>query len=94
MRGKSTLVHDVLRKQHPDLIAVDQAAIRASVRSTPATYVGEVDQIRRLFARENGVSAAQRLAFFDAPGFGVPDMVRKLRAMVDVGVEYRRWDKP
>ena len=156
--GKSTLVQDVLREQHPDIIAVDQSAIRASVRSTPATYVGVMDRIRRLFARENGVSAslfsfnsrgacpvcrglgilytdlafldpikttcdhcggsrfteevlhhtlagasisdvlgmttAQALDFFDAPDFDVPDVGRKLRAMVDVGLDYLTLGQP
>ena len=156
--GKSTLVHDVLRKQHPDIIAVDQSAIRASVRSTPATYVGAMDRIRRLFAAENGVSASlfsfnsrgacpacrglgilytdlafldpikttcdlcggsrftdevlhhtlagesisgvlgmttqQAVDFFEAPDLDVPEVVRKLRAMVDVGLDYLTLGQP
>ncbi|MGH3145758.1 MAG: ATP-binding cassette domain-containing protein, partial [Rubrobacter sp.] len=156
--GKSTLVHDVLREQRPDIIAVDQSAIRASVRSTSATYIGAMDQIRKLFARANGVSASlfsfnsrgacpncrglgilytdlafldpikttcdvcsgkrftrgvlryalagesisdvlemtatQALDFFDTPDFGVPDVVRKLRAMVDVGLGYLTLGQP
>ncbi|MFC4565457.1 ATP-binding cassette domain-containing protein [Nocardiopsis mangrovi] len=55
--GKSTLVSDVLVGEHPDAVVVDQSAIGASARSCPATYIGVMDEIRRIFARENGVDA-------------------------------------
>ncbi|MEY9926234.1 excinuclease UvrABC ATPase subunit [Catenulispora sp. GP43] len=56
--GKSTLAHDVLRVQHPAVIAVDQSPPGANRRSTVATYAGVQDPIRRAFARANGVDPA------------------------------------
>jgi excinuclease UvrABC ATPase subunit len=56
--GKSTLVDDVLVAQHPGAIVVDQSALQRSSRSTPATVTGMMDDIRRLFARANGVDAS------------------------------------
>jgi excinuclease ABC A subunit len=55
--GKSTLIADVFMANHPDAIFVDQSAIAASSRSTPATYLGLMDPIRKLFATTNGVAA-------------------------------------
>lgn len=54
--GKSTLINDVFCKQHPEAIIIDQTAVSSSIRSNPATYTGVMDDIRRLFARENSVS--------------------------------------
>lgn len=56
--GKSTLVHDVFLARHPGAVVIDQSAVSASIRSTPATYTGVMDAIRQLFARENNVSAS------------------------------------
>ncbi|GAA2446593.1 excinuclease ABC subunit UvrA [Streptomyces macrosporus] len=56
--GKSTLVHGFLPGVCPDAVLVDQSPIRASRRSSPATYTGVLDPIRALFAAENGVSAS------------------------------------
>ena len=53
--GKSTLVREVLLPQHPDTIVVDQSAVATSIRSTPATWTGVMDPIRKLFAKPNGV---------------------------------------
>lgn len=53
--GKSTLLTDVFIKQYPQAIVVDQHLIGANSRSTPATYTGIMDPIRKLFATENGV---------------------------------------
>ena len=36
---------------------IDQKPIGTSIRSTPATYTGVMDEIRKLFAKENGVGA-------------------------------------
>jgi excinuclease UvrABC ATPase subunit len=40
------------------VVTVDQAAIRGSRRSNPATYTGLLDPIRTAFAKANGVKAA------------------------------------
>ncbi|GIF65006.1 excinuclease ABC subunit A [Asanoa ishikariensis] len=55
--GKSTLVNEVFLGQFPDAINIDQSAVGASIRSNPATYTGLMDDIRRLFAKANGVNA-------------------------------------
>lgn len=55
--GKSTLVNGVFVKEHPEAILIDQSAVNANIRSNPATYTGIMDEIRRLFANANGVSA-------------------------------------
>jgi excinuclease UvrABC ATPase subunit len=54
--GKSSLIRDVFVGKHPDAIFVDQSAIAASSRSTPATYLGLMDPIRKLFAKATGES--------------------------------------
>ncbi|PPS79836.1 ATP-binding cassette domain-containing protein [Streptomyces sp. MH60] len=51
--GKSTLVAE-LTAAHPDAVVVDQSAIGISARSTPATYLGIMDTVRKVFARETG----------------------------------------
>ncbi|MFG3496486.1 ATP-binding cassette domain-containing protein [Streptomyces sp. NPDC047928] len=56
--GKSTLIHDVFLRQHPSAVVIDQSAVSTNRRSNPATYTGIMDEIRRLFARENRVSAS------------------------------------
>ncbi|MGP4101897.1 ATP-binding cassette domain-containing protein [Nonomuraea sp. KM90] len=56
--GKSTLIHQVFRAQHPSAVIVDQSAVTTNRRSNPATYTGIMDEIRRQFAKENGVSAS------------------------------------
>ena len=40
------------------MVSVDQAAIRGSRRSNPATYTGLLDPIRKAFAKANGVKPA------------------------------------
>ena len=40
------------------VVAIDQAAIRGSRRSNPATYTGLLDPIRKAFAKANGVKPA------------------------------------
>lgn len=53
--GKSTLVSRVFTAAYPDTVVVDQTAITSSSRSTPASYLGALDIIRKVFAKENGV---------------------------------------
>jgi len=55
--GKSSLIHQVFLKQHPDAIVVNQSGVGASSRSNPATYVGLMDDIRKAFAKANKVDA-------------------------------------
>ncbi|MBZ4018072.1 ATP-binding cassette domain-containing protein [Streptomyces purpurogeneiscleroticus] len=54
--GKSTLATEALPARYPEAIVVGQGAIGASSRSTPATYLGLMDPLRRLFARTHGVA--------------------------------------
>lgn len=53
--GKSSLIHQVFLKQHPDAIVIDQSAVAANSRSNPATYTGIMDDIRKAFADKNKV---------------------------------------
>ena len=55
--GKSSLVHGSI-PAGADVVSVDQAAIRGSRRSNPATYTGLLDPIRTAFAKANGVKPA------------------------------------
>lgn len=52
--GKSSLVHGVFCHQHPEAVAVDQAAIGRSSRSNPMTYIGAFDLIRKEFGKATG----------------------------------------
>ncbi len=55
--GKSSLVHGSIRESE-GVVSIDQAAIRGSRRSNPATYTGLLDPIRSAFAKANGVKPA------------------------------------
>jgi excinuclease UvrABC ATPase subunit len=55
--GKSSLMHGSL-PAGAGVIAVDQAPIRGSRRSNPATYTGMLEPIRKAFAKVNGVKPA------------------------------------
>ena len=55
--GKSSLVHGSLRGRD-GAVVVDQAPIRGSRRSNPATYTGLLEPIRKAFAKANGVKPA------------------------------------
>lgn len=56
--GKSTLINGAFLPLHPEAIVIDQSAAGTSIRSNPATYTGMMDEIRRLFAAANKVSAS------------------------------------
>ena len=54
--GKSSLIRDVFAKQYEDqIVLIDQSAITATGRSTVCTFLGFFDEIRKVFAAENGV---------------------------------------
>jgi excinuclease UvrABC ATPase subunit len=55
--GKSSLIHGSVSGRD-GVVSVDQAAIRGSRRSNPATYTGLLDPVRKEFAKANGVKPA------------------------------------
>ena len=55
--GKSSLIHGSVATRD-DVVAIDQAGIRGSRRSNPATYTGLLEPIRKAFAKANGVKPA------------------------------------
>ncbi|MGA8114509.1 MAG: excinuclease ABC subunit UvrA [Actinocatenispora sp.] len=55
--GKSSLIGGSVSGRD-GVVTIDQAAIRGSRRSNPATYTGLLDPIRKAFAKENGVKPA------------------------------------
>lgn len=55
--GKSSLIHQAFLKQHPEAIVIDQSPVGISSRSNPATYTGILDDVRKAFAKANGVDA-------------------------------------
>ena len=55
--GKSSLIHGSVSGRD-GVVVIDQAAIRGSRRSNPATYTGLLDPIRKAFAKANGVKPA------------------------------------
>jgi excinuclease UvrABC ATPase subunit len=58
--GKSSLVHGSMAggNRFTGVVSVDQAPIKGSRRSNPATYTGLLDPIRKAFAKANGVKPA------------------------------------
>lgn len=56
--GKSTLINRVFLQQFPESISIDQSAVHTTSRSNPATYMGFMDEIRKLFAKANNVNVA------------------------------------
>ena len=55
--GKSSLIK-ALQKNYPQIVMIDQGAIRGSKRSSTATYTGIMDEIRKLFAKANNVASS------------------------------------
>jgi excinuclease ABC A subunit len=60
--GKSSLLHGSLGDRADSdgqgVVSIDQAGIRGSRRSNPATYTGMLEPIRKAFAKANGVKPA------------------------------------
>jgi excinuclease UvrABC ATPase subunit len=56
--GKSSLIQGCLPKAYPETIIIDQNLARGSRRSNTATYTGILDNVRKAFAKANGVDAA------------------------------------
>lgn len=52
--GKSSLVHGSL-DHRDDVVSIDQGAIKGNRRSSPATYTGLLEPIRKVFAKVNNV---------------------------------------
>lgn len=55
--GKSSLMLEAFTENYPETIAVGQGSIGISDRSTLATYMGIMDEIRSLFSKETGQPA-------------------------------------
>jgi excinuclease UvrABC ATPase subunit len=55
--GKSSLIHGSVSGRDA-VVSVDQAPIKGSRRSNPATYTGLLEPIRKAFAKANGVKPA------------------------------------
>ena len=56
--GKSSLIMHEFLSRYPEAVVMDQSPVGVNARSNPATYTGIMDDIRRLFAKANKVSAA------------------------------------
>jgi len=55
--GKSTLVHQVFAREHPEAVLIDQSPVQANSRSNPATFTDIMTSIRNAFAEANDVPA-------------------------------------
>jgi excinuclease UvrABC ATPase subunit len=74
--GKSSLIQGCLPLAYPETIIIDQNLARGSRRSNTATYTGILDNVRKAFAKANGVEAAlfsanSKGACADCNGLGV-----------------------
>ncbi len=56
--GKSSLIHAEFLQAHPQAIVIDQSPVGANSRSTPATYTGLMDDLRKAYATANKVDAS------------------------------------
>ncbi|MUV38237.1 UvrABC system protein [Lentibacillus sp. JNUCC-1] len=52
--GKSSLMLDAFTEKYPETIAVGQSSIGVSSRSTLATYMGIMDDVRAIFSKATG----------------------------------------
>lgn len=64
--GKSSLMEAFAKQCKQEVTLISQKSIGISLRSTPATYLGVADDIRRLFAKESG----QKMSLFAFNGEG------------------------
>lgn len=64
--GKSSLMQAFADQSEEDVTLISQKSIGSSLRSTPATYLGVADDIRKLFAKEHG----QKAGLFSFNGAG------------------------
>ena len=64
--GKSSLMQAFADQTEEDVILISQKSIGVSLRSTPATYLGVADDIRKLFAKKSG----QKVGLFSFNGAG------------------------
>lgn len=74
--GKSSLIVGCLPESYPETVIIDQNLARGSRRSNTATYTGILDNVRKAFAKANGVDAAlfsanSKGACPDCSGLGV-----------------------
>ena len=74
--GKSSLIEGCLPRSYPDTVIIDQDLARGSRQSNTATYTGILDNVRKAFAKANGVdaslfSANSKGACPDCNGLGV-----------------------
>ena len=74
--GKSSLIQGCMPAAYPETIVIDQNLSRGSRRSNTATYTGILDNVRKIFAKANGVdaslfSANSKGACPDCNGLGV-----------------------
>jgi excinuclease UvrABC ATPase subunit len=74
--GKSSLIVGCLPLAYPEAVVIDQNLARGSRRSNTATYTGILDNVRKAFAKANGVDAAlfsanSKGACADCNGLGV-----------------------
>ncbi len=64
--GKSSLMQAFADQSREEITLISQKSIGSSLRSTPATYLGVADEIRKLFAKESG----QKAGMFSFNGTG------------------------
>ncbi len=74
--GKTSLIVGCLPEAYPETVIIDQNLARGSRRSNTATYTGILDNVRKAFAKANGVDAAlfsanSKGACPDCSGLGV-----------------------
>ena len=88
--GKSSLINGVFLDNNPDAIVIDQQAVTRSSRSTPATYIGFFDLVRKEIANATGANAS--LFSFNSEGAcpkckGMGYISLEMSFMDDVNIE-------